>query len=136
MNKELIILYDDMCGICRKCISFIQKRDLNTCYAYIPLKSKEARDILQKAVSGCYEEVISLDTLIVIDGSRTYIKSAAVINIIRNLKGLWKFFYSARLIPQFLRDPIYDFIVRKRYKMSRSPVLCLSNQKPKFMNNS
>jgi predicted DCC family thiol-disulfide oxidoreductase YuxK len=57
------------------------------------------------------------DTLIVVDGDKAYRDSDAVLLIYEGLGWPWRAMTLFRLVPRFLRDPVYRFIARNRYKI-------------------
>lgn len=57
-----------------------------------------------------------LDSLILIENDRIYFRSTAALKIARNLTGLWPFFYVLIILPLSIRDGIYDWIGKNRYR--------------------
>lgn len=57
-----------------------------------------------------------LDSLILIEGEEIYFRSTAALKIARNLSGLWPLFYGFIIVPSSLRDGIYDWIGKNRYR--------------------
>ena len=57
------------------------------------------------------------DTILVIDGSRVWRDSDAVIAIYSGLGWPWKIAVIARVIPKALRDRCYSWVARNRYRL-------------------
>ena len=57
-----------------------------------------------------------LDTMILIEGGQAYQQSSAALRAARHLKSFWKLFFVFLILPSFLRNPIYNFIARNRYR--------------------
>jgi predicted DCC family thiol-disulfide oxidoreductase YuxK len=57
-----------------------------------------------------------LNSVILIQNGKAYQKSNAALEIARQLSGLWPALYAFKIIPAFLRNWIYDWIARNRYK--------------------
>ncbi len=114
MNKTLqpVILYDGVCGLCDRFVQFIITRDLSAKIKLAPLQSESAIALLQKF----HLPVTALSTVVLIEGERSYIKSAAVLRSLGYLDGAWKFFTILRIIPTPISDFIYDFVARNRYR--------------------
>jgi predicted DCC family thiol-disulfide oxidoreductase YuxK len=56
-----------------------------------------------------------VDSIILIEGSNYYSRSTAVLKIARDLSGLYPLLYGLIIIPNFIRNWVYDFIARNRY---------------------
>lgn len=63
-----------------------------------------------------YQVNVEVDTVVLIKNNRVYIKSNAALEIVKELKGLWFLLYGFKIIPVFIRDWIYDFVAKYRYK--------------------
>jgi hypothetical protein len=59
------------------------------------------------------------DTMVVLTSdNRLLIRSDGVIHVLRRLGGIWKFIaFAMSIIPRPLRDAVYDFITRIRYRI-------------------
>src|SRR5450759_3395599 len=114
MNKTLqpVILYDGVCGLCDRFVRFIITRDSSAKLKLAPLQSESAIALLQKF----HLPVTALSTVVLIEGEKSYIKSAAVLRSLRYLDGAWKFFTILRIIPAPISDFMYDFVARNRYR--------------------
>ncbi|MCS6818431.1 MAG: DCC1-like thiol-disulfide oxidoreductase family protein, partial [Chitinophagales bacterium] len=71
------------------------------------------------------------DSVILIEDGKVFLKSEAALRIARNLSFPWKLLILFRIIPLPLRDKIYDFIARNRYKWFGKDDKCLFIQ-PKW----
>jgi predicted DCC family thiol-disulfide oxidoreductase YuxK len=111
-TSQPIILYDGMCGLCDRFVQFVVKRDSLAKIKFAALQSEIAKGLLRKF--GLPEEAISF--VILIEGDKNYVKSAAVLRTLNYLDGAWKFFTFLRLIPPPMANLVYDFIARHRYK--------------------
>lgn len=112
MDKK-IILFDGVCNLCNNSIQFVIKRDKDDLFRYAALQSK----IGQKLLSERKINTENIDSIILIEpGIAYYTKSDAALKIGQNLKGYRIIFIIFNLIPIKLRDFVYDFIARNRYK--------------------
>jgi len=57
------------------------------------------------------------DSVVYQTGGKVYIKSAAVLHMLKDLGGGWKLFYGSIIIPAFIRDFIYNLIAKNRYRL-------------------
>lgn len=108
-----ILLFDGICNLCNGLVKFIIRRDHDKRILIIPLQSDEGKMIVKKVISDSED----IKTVVYITGNSYFLRSSAIIRLIRDLGGLWKLFYCLIIIPQFLRDPVYDLIAGYRYKL-------------------
>lgn len=111
-DKQHIVLFDGKCNLCNNSIRFISKRDKEDKFFYVSLQSDEGKSLLTKFNST--PEINN--SIIYICRGKIFYKSTAVLKIMRELKGYWRFLYVFNIIPVFIRDFIYDIIARYRYK--------------------
>ncbi len=111
-DKFDIVMFDGVCNLCNDAVDFIIVRDKNDKFKFGALQEDKSKDILKPyKVKEDY-----LDSIILIRGDQIFYKSRAALEIAKNLSGLWPVTYAFIIIPAFVRDPIYDWIARNRYK--------------------
>lgn len=111
LNKS-VILFDGVCNLCNSSIDFIIKRDKKDCFKVGALQEAAGKELLSKfEVNPEY-----LDSLVLIEGEEIYFRSTAALRIARNLSGLWPLFYGFIVLPSSIRDGIYDWIGKNRYR--------------------
>jgi len=111
VNKS-IILFDSTCKLCSNAVRFISKFDSRKRFCFIPLTSEKAVEYL-KLYSGNSSEK---GTMMLISGEKIFVKSDAVLRILRSLDGLWPVFYIFLIVPRFIRDPVYNIVSEYRYR--------------------
>lgn len=111
LNKS-VILFDGVCNLCNSSIDFIIKRDKKDRFKVGALQEAAGKELLSKfKVNPEY-----LDSLVLIEGEEIYFRSTAALRIARNLSGLWPLFYGFIVLPSSIRDGIYDWIGKNRYR--------------------
>ncbi|HEV8514181.1 MAG TPA: DCC1-like thiol-disulfide oxidoreductase family protein [Cyclobacteriaceae bacterium] len=110
-SVEKIILFDGVCNLCSASVQFIIKRDRKKIFLFASLQS----DFAKKALLG-KEIGSSVKTIVFLKGNKIYLRSNAVLEISRELKGLWPLLYFFKIIPRFIRDAVYNFISQHRYQ--------------------
>ena len=111
-NKK-IILFDGVCNLCDGAIQFIIKHDKKDIFRYASLQSEIGRKLV--AERGIDPEEI--DSIMLIEpGVAYYRKSTAALEISRDLSGGYSLLKNFLFVPEIMRDGIYDFIARNRYK--------------------
>jgi predicted DCC family thiol-disulfide oxidoreductase YuxK len=123
-----ILLYDGVCGLCNRLVQFILRRDRNVVFRFASLQSVFAAAILAR--HGANPSI--LDTVyVVVDRElpSEYLlsRSDAVIFVLKQLPGAWQTLaFVMRLVPEFLRDAVYNLVARNRYRLfGRSEVCAL-----------
>ncbi len=118
MKQELpkhkkIILFDGVCNLCNSSINYIIDHDKKDVFRFVALQS----DLGKKIQTHLGISPVNLDSIILYIPSKAYyVKSTAALKIAQNFKGAWKFSCIFYLIPTFIRDYIYNFIAKNRYK--------------------
>ncbi|RZS98418.1 thiol-disulfide oxidoreductase DCC family protein [Cecembia calidifontis] len=111
-DKFDIVLFDGVCNLCNNAVDFIIKRDKNNAFKFAALQDKAVKSLFDSfQIKQDY-----LDSLILIRQDKVYYRSRAALEISKKLSGLWPLLYGFIIIPAFLRDPIYDWIAKNRYK--------------------
>ncbi|WP_200976746.1 thiol-disulfide oxidoreductase DCC family protein [Echinicola sp. 20G] len=107
-----IVLFDGVCNLCNQAVDFIIQRDRKNSFKLASLQDDLSKELLKgKEINEDY-----LDSLVLLRDEKVFYKSRAALEIAKKLKGLWPLFYAFIIIPTFLRDPIYNWIARNRYK--------------------
>lgn len=106
-----IVFYDGVCGLCNRSVRWLVRHDRRRVLRYASLQSEFAK----KALKGTDLDITS-GTIIFRDGSDIYTKSDAVIAILRRMGGIYRLARVLRVIPRALRDDVYDWIARNRYR--------------------
>ncbi|GAB2770084.1 thiol-disulfide oxidoreductase DCC family protein [Salinimicrobium soli] len=110
-NKK-IILFDGVCNLCNWAVQLVIKNDKNDTFRFAPLQS----DIGLQIINERGIDTANLDSVILIEpGVAYYHKSTAAIEIAKHLKG-YSWLRIFKPLPEGLRDSIYQFIARNRYK--------------------
>jgi len=92
---------------------FIIRRDPGLNFRFTASQAEAGRRILEDYNLAELAE----HSLILIKNGRIYYKSEAALRIARQLHGLWPLFYGLILIPGVIRDLVYDFMARNRYRL-------------------
>lgn len=111
--KNALIIFDGYCNLCSSTIQFVIKEDKKKVFSYIPSSSESAKLILTK-----YNLSKTKDkSIILYENERVYIGSKAILKILFIFGGYYKAFACLMfLIPKPLRDAVYNFIAKNRYK--------------------
>ncbi|PMC40825.1 hypothetical protein CJ195_02745 [Bacillus sp. UMB0899] len=112
-QKTPILLFDGVCQFCDQSVQFIIRHDKNGIIKFAALQSNKGQELLREHQLSTTD----LNSLVFIHGDRYFTKSTAVMEICRHLGGEWKIFaVMLRLTPRPVRDTLYDFVAKNRYK--------------------
>ncbi len=109
----MTILFDGVCNFCNASINFIIDRDSKSIFKFAALQSEIGQELLKK--NGL--KTSNFNSIVGIEGDKVYQKSDAALEIARRMDGIWKIFYVFKIVPAFLRNPIYDLVARNRYRI-------------------
>ena len=116
-----IILFDGVCNFCNSSINFIIDRDSGNKFKFAALQSETGRQLIIQ--HGVHDNK-TLDSVVLIKNNRIYKKSAAALEIVRDLNAFWPVLYIFKLLPSFILDILYDAIARNRYRLFGKADVC------------
>jgi len=113
MNKHKLILFDGVCNFCNFWVNFVIDKDKNDNFRFTAMQSEKGQEILKKFGLN----TVIFDSFYLIDSEKIFDKSTAVLLIAKELKSFVKILYPLIFIPKFLRDFLYSFVAKNRYKI-------------------
>ncbi len=116
-----IILFDGVCNFCNNSINLVIRKDKRDYFRFAPLQSEAGKTLTEKFNI----DTTKTDSVLLIENDVLYSKSTAALRIARKMDGLFPLCYAMIIIPKFLRDPIYDFIAKRRYKWFGKKESCM-----------
>jgi predicted DCC family thiol-disulfide oxidoreductase YuxK len=112
MDKFPIVLFDGVCNLCNGSVLFLIKKDKKNLLRFASLQSSVGQEILQKFNLPTTE----FNSFVLVANERVYLRSSAALKAASYLGGSWLFFQIFWIVPKFVRDLVYDFIAKNRYK--------------------
>jgi predicted DCC family thiol-disulfide oxidoreductase YuxK len=107
-----VILYDGVCVFCSRWIRFVAARDVARRFRFTAIQSGYGTRLAQ--AFGISPD--DPDTNAVVHGGVAYFKSDGALMVLSNLPG-WGWVRALRSVPKPLRDPVYNFVARNRYRI-------------------
>jgi predicted DCC family thiol-disulfide oxidoreductase YuxK len=108
-----ILLFDGVCNLCNGFVQFTLKRDAKAHFIFASLQSEVGSSLIKK-----YEipgDV--LQSVILVENGKYYLRSTAVLRLMRGLSLPWPFlYYVFVVIPRPIRDWAYRFVATHRYR--------------------
>jgi predicted DCC family thiol-disulfide oxidoreductase YuxK len=111
-DSHPIVLFDGVCNFCNRSVNWIIRRDRRGRFRFAALQS-EAGTALQERHG---LDPSALDTLVLVEDGRVYVKSTAALRIVRRLRSRWRALYGLIAVPRPVRDFAYDWFARRRYR--------------------
>ena len=112
MNNHPIILFDGICNFCNSAVNFTIKRNKKANIFFAALQSDAGIRLLKEHDLPLED----MQSFIFIEKGKAYNRSTAALKVCRHLRGLWPLCYGFIIIPKFIRDGIYNWIAKNRYK--------------------
>ena len=106
------VLFDGVCDLCNASVLFVIDRDPRGHFRFAPLQEAAAQALLRARGA----ELPPLSSVVLVEGGRVYTRSTAALRIARRLTGGWRLLYVCLLVPRPIRDAVYDWVARNRYR--------------------
>lgn len=110
-----MLFYDGHCALCHGAVKFVLKHDRSgKAFRFAPLQGETfAASVREEQRAGMPDSIVVLTA----DGT-LLVRSNAFVHILRRLGGAWAMLADAmRTVPRPVRDAVYDFIARIRYRV-------------------
>jgi predicted DCC family thiol-disulfide oxidoreductase YuxK len=120
-NDKAIILFDGVCNFCNSSVNFVINHDSKNHFMFAALQSSKGRELMEKVGANS----TTLDTLVLIENNKVFCKSSAALRIARRMNKLYPLLYIGMIVPKFIRDNIYDYFAKRRYKWFGKQETCM-----------
>lgn len=111
-KDDVIILYDGACVLCSNWVRFVAKRDVARRFRFTPIESPYGRSLA---------EAIGIDpddpdtNAVILDGQALR-QSDAALAVVATFPR-WGWVRALRIVPRAIRDRVYSFTARNRYRI-------------------
>jgi predicted DCC family thiol-disulfide oxidoreductase YuxK len=106
-----VLFFDGVCNLCSGVVRFVIERDDDERIRFASLQSDAGRVVRERL--GLPDG--DLETVVLVEGSKAYTRSAAVIRVGELLGGVYGLAGVGWLVPERLRDRLYDAVAERRY---------------------
>jgi predicted DCC family thiol-disulfide oxidoreductase YuxK len=113
MRTDQFVIFDGVCNLCNSTVQFIINRDRKKRFSFTPFQSNIGQDVLKQFGLPATNQL----TVVYVKKGVPYMKSKAVLKILRDLGRCWNLLYALIIIPSFIRDLVYDIIAKSRYRL-------------------
>ncbi|MES2988681.1 MAG: thiol-disulfide oxidoreductase DCC family protein [Pseudomonadota bacterium] len=112
-EEHPIIVFDALCVLCSANARFVLRHDRRGHFRLASMQEAVGQELYQRFGMDPSDP----DTLIVVAGERALRDSDAILAIWRGLGWPWRAAGIFALVPHMLRDPVYRWVARHRYRL-------------------
>ena len=131
-NKK-IILFDGICNLCNSAVTIVIKQDKKNTFLFAAIQSKKGKEIIDYLEI----DIVKIDAIILYEPGVSYeVKSTAALKIMNDFGQFWQLTKLLWVFPKSLRNQVYDFIAKNRYKWFGKKESCMiptNDLKSKFL---
>ena len=131
-NKK-IILFDGICNLCNSAVTIVIKQDKKNTFLFAAIQSKKGKEIIDYLEI----DIAKIDSIILYEPGVSYeVKSTAALKIMNDFGQFWQLTKLLWVFPKSLRNQVYDFIAKNRYKWFGKKESCMiptNDLKEKFL---
>jgi predicted DCC family thiol-disulfide oxidoreductase YuxK len=112
MDHSPVILFDGICNFCSGMVNFIIRQDKHKKFRFAALQSEAGQKLLKEYKLPAEK----FESFILIDKGKVYKSSTAGLRLYNQLPWYWKWTQLFWVFPAFIRNGVYNFIAKHRYK--------------------
>jgi len=121
MDQSPVILFDGICNLCNGAVQFVIRHDSKAIFKFSALQSDKGQMLLKR-----YDlPAAVLNSFVLIQNNKAHTRSDAALLVAKQLDGPIKFLYGLIIVPSFLRNSVYNFIAKNRYKWFGKQESCM-----------
>ena len=121
-QDKKIILFDGVCNLCNSSVQYVIKHDKKDVFRFVALQS----ELGQKILKHIGINPIHTDSIVLYEpGISYYYKSTAALQIAKGLSGIFTLATVFTILPTGLRDFVYDYVAKNRYKWYGKKDACM-----------
>ncbi|WP_010134757.1 thiol-disulfide oxidoreductase DCC family protein [Ochrovirga pacifica] len=109
-KQHQIILFDGVCNLCNQSVQVVIKNDAHNVFRFAALQSDKGLNFIKK------NDLVNIDSILLITQNQIYTKSSAALQIAKQLKGVYPLLFVFYPIPKAIRDWVYVYIAKNRYR--------------------
>ena len=116
---DRLIVFDGVCNWCNAWVDFTMARDRGR-FHFATLQSDKGQELLKLLGLPAQD----FETFLLLERGRVFMKSTAALRIVRQFTGGWPLLSLCLLLPRQLRDLLYDYVARHRYRLMGKAQTC------------
>lgn len=112
MDNKKILLFDGVCNLCASAVQFVLKRNKKENIYFASLQSNIGQQLMQQHQL----DSTVINSLVYIENGKAYSKSTGALRMAKQLSGLWPLLYGFIIVPPFIRNVVYNWVAKNRYR--------------------
>mgnify|MGYP003585002885 FL=1 len=117
----MIVVFDAQCLLCNGWVQFLLRHDRKGRIRFASMQGATGGQLLADAGL----TVTGLQTLLVVDQGRSWQHTAAILRVLHELGWPWRLAWAGIVVPAPLRDVIYRWVARNRYRFWGRSAVCM-----------
>jgi predicted DCC family thiol-disulfide oxidoreductase YuxK len=113
MVNNKIIVFDGVCILCNSLVQFVLKKDKTKQFYFTTAQS----EFVKEKVKTRSFNVNPMDSVLYLRNGKVLTESSAVLGILSDLGGIWKLLSIFKIIPPLIRNSVYRFCAKRRYRV-------------------
>ena len=107
-----ILFFDGYCAVCNTSVQFVLRHEKSDVLLFCALQSALAQELIHKQ----NPRLAQIDSLIFYANKRWYTHSSAALKLVPYLRWYWQWLRVLWIFPAILRNTVYNFVARNRYR--------------------
>ena len=133
IEQQRIILFDGICNLCNASVIFVLQHEREPMFKFASIQSAAGQELLR----WCGLPSEYAQAVILMDPGKIHLGSTAALKIGQSLEFPWWFLsYIGLVVPEFIRDWVYNQIAQHRYRWFGKREFCMiptESLKSRFM---
>lgn len=117
----MIVVFDAHCLLCSGSVRFLLRHDHRRRLRFATVQSAAGREMLARAGI----DALDPESFVLVDGATSWTETAAVMRVADALGWPWRLAWVVWVIPSPLRNWLYRWIARNRYRWFGRSEICL-----------
>ena len=117
----MIVVFDAQCLLCSRWVRFLLRFDRQAVFQFASIQGPTGQALLSQAGL----RVDGLQTLLLVDGNRSWQHTGAILRVLDALGWPWRLAWLLWLVPAPVRDAAYRLVARNRYTIFGRSEACL-----------
>jgi predicted DCC family thiol-disulfide oxidoreductase YuxK len=110
---DRVVVYDGVCVLCSRWVHFVLRHDRQRLYKFAAMQTPTGRSLLVRHAIDPDDPM----SFLLLEAGRGYTDTEAILRMLRSFGGTWRALAAVvGLVPRSLRDPLYRWIARNRYR--------------------
>lgn len=116
------LVFDGVCVLCSHWVGFVLRHDRQGLYKFAAMQTPTGRELLTKHGIDPDDPL----SFLLLEQGRGYTDTDAIVRVLKSFGGGWRVIAAlVGAVPRFIRDPIYRWIARNRYRLFGRRDVCI-----------